>query len=86
MDIYVNNLTHTTQESDLKELFAGFGTVSSVKIIKDHYTGTSKGFAFVTMPIEEEAAEAISKLNNFKIGHRLLSVTKAKPRTSYRIL
>jgi len=74
------------QEADLKELFAGFGEISAVKLIKDHYTGSSKGFAFVTMPNEEEALEAISKLNNFKIGHRVLSVSKAKPRTTYRMI
>jgi RNA recognition motif-containing protein len=86
MDIHINNLSGSMQEADLKDLFAGFGEISSVKIIKDHYTGTSKGFAFITMPNENEALEAISKLNNYRIGHRVLSVSKAKPRTTYRLI
>lgn len=86
MDIHVNNLSGAMQESDLKELFAGYGEIGSVKIIKDQYTGTSKGFAFITMPNEQEALEAISKLNNYRIGHRVLGVSKAKPRTTYRTI
>lgn len=86
MDIYVTNLSGSMLESDLKELFAGFGEITSVKIIKDHYTGSSKGFAFITMPNEEEAFMAISKLNHFRVGHRELNVSQAKPRTTYRNL
>jgi RNA recognition motif-containing protein len=86
MDIYVSNLNSTIKEEDLKELFAAHGVISSVKIIKEHYTGQSKGFAFITMPNEEEALAAISDLNNFQIGHRALAVSRAKPRTTYRLI
>ncbi|QHT71325.1 RNA-binding protein [Rhodocytophaga rosea] len=86
MDIHIDNISGSMLESDLKELFAGFGEISSVKIIKDHYTNTSKGFAFITMPNENEALEAISKLNNYKVGHRVLSVSRAKARTTYRLI
>lgn len=86
MDIYVSNLNNTIQEDELKELFAPHGEIKSVKIIKDHYTKESKGFGFITMPNESEALAAISSLNNFQIGHRALAVSKARPRTSYRLL
>ena len=86
MDIHVSNLNSTITEEDLRELFIEHGVVGSVKIIKEHYTGQSKGFAFIIMPNEEEALTAISSLNNFQIGHRALGVSKAKPRTTYRVI
>jgi RNA recognition motif-containing protein len=86
MELYINNLHHTTKEADLQELFAVHGEVTSVKIIKDRFTGHSKGFGFVTMPNETEALVAISSVHNHQIGRRALSVTKASPRTSYRLL
>jgi RNA recognition motif-containing protein len=78
MNIYVSNLSFQTTEEDLKNMFAKFGTVTSAKIIVDRETNRSRGFAFIEMPSESEANEAIQKLNNKEIGGRALSVSVAR--------
>ena len=80
MNIYVGNIPYRLSEDELRELFEAFGTVESVKIISDKYTGRSKGFGFVEMPNEEEALKAIEELNDKEINGRNLRVNKAKPR------
>jgi RNA recognition motif-containing protein len=74
------------QEADIQELFSAHGEVTSVKIIKDRFTGQSKGLGFIAMPNEEEALKAIAELNNYQIGHRKISVAKAGPRSNYLML
>jgi RNA recognition motif-containing protein len=86
MELHINNFHHTIKETDLRELFAEHGEVSSVKIIRDRFTSQSKGFGFVTMPNPEEALQAIESLHNYQIGLRMISVTKASPRNSYLIM
>jgi RNA recognition motif-containing protein len=86
MDIHISNLSTSFKEGDLKELFSDFGTIKSVSIVRDRFTGESKCFGFVSMPNEEEALEAINQLNNQQIGYRKLEVSKAQPRTNYRLL
>jgi cold-inducible RNA-binding protein len=81
LNIYVGNLSFTTSESDLKEAFAAFGEVSSCNIIKDKFSGESRGFGFVEMPNKEEADKAISMLNGKDLKGRALKVNEAKPRT-----
>ena len=71
---------HDTQEETLRETFEVFGEVSSVKIIIDKFSGRSKGFGFVEMPVEEEGSAAINELNETEIDGRTIVVKKANPR------
>jgi RNA recognition motif-containing protein len=81
VNIYVGNLSFTTSESDLKEAFQAFGEVTSSNIIKDKFSGESRGFGFVEMPNKDEAEKAISMLNGKDLKGRALKVNEAKPRT-----
>ncbi|MCA9769965.1 RNA-binding protein [Candidatus Dependentiae bacterium] len=79
-NIYVGNLSYNATENQVKDLFAEFGEVASVRIIKDKFTGNSKGFAFVEMPANDEAEQAISSLDGKEIGGRNIKVNEARPR------
>lgn len=78
--LYVGNLSFSTTEDELRTLFAQVGTVVDVALIKDRDTGSSKGFAFVTMSTQAEAEEAIKKYNGFSLGNRELKVNAARPK------
>jgi RNA recognition motif-containing protein len=78
--IYVGNLNKSTPESEIKTLFAQAGEVSAVELVKDRDTGGSKGFAFVTMPKQEEAEKAIGMYNAYTLSGNELKVNVAKPR------
>jgi RNA recognition motif-containing protein len=80
MNIYVGNLSYDVSEEDLRQAFAAFGQVSSATIIKDKYSGQSKGFGFVEMPSAEEARSAISQMNGKDLKGRALNVNEARPR------
>ena len=80
--LYVGNLAFQTTSQDLQELFAQAGTVESAQIIEDRDTGRSKGFAFVEMSTEEEAASAIDQFNGKEVAGRMLKVNEARPRES----
>ena len=80
MNIYVGNLPYTITETDLQEAFGAFGQVESVNIIKDKYSGESKGFGFVEMPTKDEAQAAIEALNGKEFKGRTLNVNEARPR------
>jgi RNA recognition motif-containing protein len=82
MNIYVGNLDFKVNENDLKEIFEEYGTVSSSNIIIDKYSGKSKGFGFVTMEDQEEAAKAIKELNGATLENREMVVNEAKPKKS----
>lgn len=84
MNIHVGNLSRETAESDLRQAFEGHGQVSSVNIIKDKYSGESKGFGFVEMPTQVQAEAAISNLHGKEMNGRTLSVSEARPRTENR--
>jgi RNA recognition motif-containing protein len=84
MNIYVGNLSYETTEENLKEAFEVFGEVNTVKIIKDNYTGRSKGFGFVEMPAKAEAQSAIEGLNGNDLKGRSLNVSEARPRPERR--
>lgn len=77
--IYVGNLSYQCSEADLKQQFAAFGEVASVKIISDPATGRSKGFAFVEMATREGAEAAIRELNGKEISGRAVNVAEARP-------
>jgi cold-inducible RNA-binding protein len=78
--LYVGNLSYATREEELRTLFAQAGTVTSVALIKDRDTGSSKGFAFVEMTTQAEAQTAISMFHNRLLGERPLTVNMARPR------
>ena len=84
MNIYVGNLSYEVTEEDLQKAFEGFGQTESVKIIKDNYSGRSKGFGFVEMSNNADAQSAINDLNDTEIKGRTLKVNKARPRTENR--
>ena len=78
--LYVGNLAFSTQESDLREMFAPYGTVESASLVTDPATGRSRGFGFVEMTNDDEAASAISGLNGKESGGRSLTVNEARPK------
>ena len=78
--LYVGNLAFQTTCNDLQQLFAQAGTVESASVIEDRDTGRSKGFAFVEMSTEEEAASAIDQFNGKELAGRMLKVNEARPR------
>lgn len=80
MNIYVGNLPYGLSDSELRDAFANFGEVSSVKILSDRETGRSRGFGFVEMPNQAEAEAAVANLNGKDVGGRPLRVNEARPR------
>jgi RNA recognition motif-containing protein len=81
MNIYVGNLARVVTETDLRETFQAFGEVATTSVIKDKFSGESRGFGFVEMPKVEEAQKAISMLNGKDMKGRSATVNEAKPRT-----
>ncbi|PLX68996.1 MAG: RNA-binding protein [Denitrovibrio sp.] len=84
MNIYVGNLSYSTSEDNISELFEKIGAVDSVRIITDRDTGRSKGFGFVEMADDSQAKEAIDKLNETELDGRNLTVNEAKPKSNDR--
>lgn len=80
MNIYVGNLPRDVSEQELKVRFAEYGEVLSCRIIKDQFSGQSRGFGFVEMPSQEEAEKAIAGLNGKELNGRQLVVNQARPR------
>lgn len=80
MDIYVGNLSYQTTEDELKTTFEQFGQVASVRIVKDKFSGDSKGYGFVEMGSKEEASAAITGLDGKELNGRTLKVNEARPR------
>ncbi len=78
--IFVGGLPYSVSDQQLEELFSAHGSVDSARVITDRVTGRSRGFGFVEMPNEEEAEEAIRKLNGTDLDGRALTVNAAKPR------
>jgi len=80
MKIYAGKLSLKVNEDDLKQAFEAYGKVEEVKIIKDKYTGESRGFAFIEMPTKAEALAAISGLNGKELKGDAIAVNEARPR------
>jgi cold-inducible RNA-binding protein len=80
MNLYVGRLPRTANETKLRELFEQYGPVTSIKLIKDKFTGALKGFAFIEMPETENAQEAIAALNGMEYEGQRLVVSEARPR------
>ena len=82
MNIYVGNLSYGVNDNELQTLFEEFGTVESSKVIVDKYNGRSKGFGFVNMENQDEANEAINKLNGTVLKEREIVVNEARPKNN----
>lgn len=80
MNIYVGNLPFDTNEDEVRGLFAAYGEVASVSLIKDKFSGQLRGFGFVEMPNVAEAQKAIQELNGKDFKNRSLAVNPARPR------
>jgi RNA recognition motif-containing protein len=81
MRLYVGNLSYSTKEADLREIFGAFGEVSAVALITDRDTGRSKGFAFVEYSNDEDAKVAMSEMDGKEVDGRFLKINEARPRT-----
>ena len=80
-NIYVGNLSFGTTEQTVRSLFEAHGTVDRVTLVTDRDTGQPKGFGFVEMPNDAEAAQAIAAVNGRDVGGRTLAVNEARPKT-----
>ena len=78
--LFVGGLAWTTTDETLSSFFAKAGTVTSANVVKDRYTGKSRGFGFVEMSSDEEADKAIAELNGQALDERNISVNEARPR------
>jgi RNA recognition motif-containing protein len=84
MIIYIGNLSAETSENELSDLFKQYGQVTSVNIMRDEVSGGALGFAFVEMPGDSEASEAIAGLNRTRIGDRVVMVCETSGRIERR--
>jgi RNA recognition motif-containing protein len=84
MNIYVGNFSRDLTEDELRQAFEAFGQVSSVRIIRDTFSGESRGFGFIEMPNDTEAQAAINGLNGKDLKGRNITVNKARPRGDKR--
>lgn len=84
MKIFVGNLSRNATTDSLRQEFEKFGKVISVDIIKDKFSGESKGFGFVEMPAKAEAEAAISGMNGREMDGKTLNVNEARPRNDDR--
>ena len=84
MNLYVSNLSSDVTDSDLRGAFEVYGQVSSVKVIKDRFSGESRGFGFVEMPDKTKAIEAIRGLNGQEVKGKNLVVSEARPKKDNR--
>jgi RNA recognition motif-containing protein len=82
MNIYVGNLSYDVSEENLRQAFESFGQVTSARIIKDKYSGQSRGFGFVEMLEQAQAQAAIKSLNGKELLGKQMSVNEARPRTN----
>ncbi|MEA3278783.1 MAG: RNA-binding protein [Pseudomonadota bacterium] len=80
MRIYVGNLPYSVTDEDLRDTFSEYGELASAEVVKDKFSGQSKGFGFVDMPNNSEADQAIKSLNDTDMQGRKLTVNEARPR------
>ena len=84
MNIFVGNLPSNVKEEELRTLFSQHGKVESVKIIRDMFTQTSKGFGFIEMPGKAEAQKALTELNTYEFNGKKLTFNEARPQRERR--
>jgi len=82
MNIYVGNLSRQTTEDDLRQAFEAFGQVESVNIVKDRFSGESRGFGFVSMPSKDESQKAVEEMNGKDLMGRTINVEEGRPRVN----
>jgi len=80
MKIFVGNLSRDVMDEDLRQAFESFGKVESAEVVKDKFTGASRGFGFVEMPSATEAQAAIDGMNGKELKGRAINVNEARPR------
>jgi len=80
MRIYVGNLPYSVTDEDLRDAFGEFGELTSAEVVKDKFSGQSKGFGFVEMPDGADAEAAIQALNETMFKGRKMTVNEARPR------
>ena len=81
MNIYVGNLPYSMTEDGLREMFSPYGAVTSASIVKDKFSGQSKGFGFVEMSTQAEGEEAVKQLDGRSVDGRAIKVNQARART-----
>jgi len=84
MNIYVGNLSRDVTEDDLRQAFEAFGQVETANVIKDRFSGESRGFGFVEMPSKNEAQTAIKEAEGMELKGRVIRVNEARPKTPNR--
>ncbi|MFC2133079.1 RNA recognition motif domain-containing protein [Bacteroidota bacterium] len=84
MNIYIGNLAKGVTENILQEAFEAYGQVASTSVIKDKYSGESKGFGFVEMPKKEEALAAVEALNDSELEGQKITVNEARPKREFK--
>ena len=84
MNIFVGNLSKDVTDEDLQNLFSEYGNVKSVKVIRDLFSGESKGFGFIEMPGQAEAQKAMTELNTVDLKGKKIVVNEARPKTDRR--
>ena len=84
MNIYIGSLAFEVTEDELRQEFEAFGEVSSAAVIKDKFTGQSRGFGFVEMPSNDDAKKAMEALNGKELKGRPIRVDEARPRNDRR--
>jgi cold-inducible RNA-binding protein len=82
MNIFVGNLSKDVTEEDLQGLFSEYGNIKSVKVIKDLFSGESRGFGFIEVLGNDEAQKAISELNTRELKGKKIVVNEARPRNN----
>jgi RNA recognition motif-containing protein len=82
MNIYVGNLSYDATDVTIREAFESFGEVTSARVIKDKYSGQSRGFGFVEMPAQSQAETAIKSLNGKELLGKTISVNEARARAN----
>ncbi len=82
MNIYIGNISHQATEQDIRDAFGAFGTVDTVNLIKDRFSGQPRGFGFLEMPNQAEGEAAINGLNGKDVLGRALTVNVARPKES----
>ena len=80
MNLYISNLSYNISDEDLRQLFAGYGEITSAKVIMDRETGRSRGFGFVELSDDELAKKAIEELNQASYDGKVINITEARPR------
>ena len=84
MNIYVGNLSRDVTEDELREIFQNHGYVDSAIVVKDRYSGESRGFGFVEMPNNDEANSAMQELNGKDLKGNIIKVSQARPKAKSR--